>query len=354
MLHNSNTLGFNPANSRLPEIARRSIRAIGNAAAQQLVNAINVNGVPSLLYPRLQAGRKCTCQQVNSSVLTADGTLTEHQINGLVSITTPLSHDDNRVFTYGLPNDPIALLDDPQTATPTFSRFADTACGVCFGTGFVGGFTLYNGFRIVAVPDDFDFDTGYTDQQSMPNLGVIPAQGTATTVITLPRGVQRVIARRVLNSTDDLSASIKLSLSTQDTLASTGKPVEVVITNVTDEDVMFTHLEIAALQTANLMKVDFPKLDKNPRVALYDDIGGQSIIIPPSVSGLPPLSIITENLWGAAWMLTEVNTVEDNSGFQHWYETSGRLIQASETYDALPHYSRVRRKLIVPRAQQLI
>ena len=73
----------------------------------------------------------------------------------------------------------------------------DSTCPICFGTGYIGGFSLYNGFRLVIPCEEF----------TLPADGELLIQNTpfsakttyAAADVVLPKGTVSVDAFRLLN-----------------------------------------------------------------------------------------------------------------------------------------------------------
>lgn len=395
---------FLPKNRRSPERAERTLERVAQVAQQQYVNAIYVNGVPCFIYPRLEAGRACTCRSsTQTPMMDEAGHLTQDAMQTLLlgsdvmmreaGERSPVERPDGKErFNFheletfkldGQPqtSDPLADLVEPYVIGDEDPSESDSArsiiqeqrglsseyggrnsCGVCYGTNYIGGFDLYGGQRIVMDTTHPGVD-GYlyhVDTQKAPNAWVSDGRGAYVDFpLVLPRSVSVAHALRVFDNNkviNDHNYSLEIKPQGGAFVPLSrwvlvdhclGLPAVLRIKSTVD-DFRFTHIEIQLFFLSDPPRVDFPKLDKNPYIAIFDGLTGSQLIIPPTVSNIPYLSIICDGTYGKAWSLTSISEFNDHRQNIHGWEALGRLVQDYETIGLL---TRPAAELLKPAAQ---
>jgi hypothetical protein len=368
-----------PRNRRAVDVATRTLESLAQPAKQQYTNAIAVNGVPSLLYIRLTAGQACSCRALNTvSYLDESGNLSQDVMTSLLTGNDVVirerneknpterrdgherySLDDLEVF-HRETDEPEDLTisdqrDDPPELDVWSNLGLDNAgrvhCNVCFGTGIVGGFNLYGGYRLVLTPmfTRIDFVDSYVDTQAAPNQFVahLPHSNRVTFTTILPRGLyistvqvwdnnSRISSHQYTVMCDSTPLLPGMEARALNSLIQ-GREVRLSVSGKS-EDFRFTHLEIQGsfLRPEDTLRVEFPKLDRNPRLAILDGITGSQIILPPMIPQVRHLSVITDSLYRQTWVITSATEFCDHNRNIHGWETTARLAQAFESYTNLP------------------
>ena len=175
-LHDKNTKAVPHAISKLKTVAP--------IAQERFENALKVNGFPCILYNKLNSGIKCSCSEHNSespiqTLLDEQGNASQDHLQtllndadfgiedygttlnkGIETKTRPSSIKVDSEMLTRKKYQPSHDLDDPlatdiesdiNTAFDSLENsFKSTKrCGVCFGTGFVGGYSPFNSNRII-------------------------------------------------------------------------------------------------------------------------------------------------------------------------------------------------------------
>ena len=196
-----------PRNRGSVKIARSGIDAVLPAAQEQYANAIAVNGHPCLLYRRMSSGIPCTCISnqdldenstptdgpglgeepgnipvpgANNELAIASAELGSHfsvnrygsrdrlETSNVINPRNSLNHTnknfvlDDEFLDKALIGDEDVLLngeggEGAGSDAGLFGGILDISeglignkpCGVCFGTGYVGGYQLANSYRKV-------------------------------------------------------------------------------------------------------------------------------------------------------------------------------------------------------------
>lgn len=137
-----------PNNEKNP--AAQRLQVFVDAANRQYENAINVQALPYALYRKARGkGLECSCYKAAVSV----GEPTQVSTDPSSNLTNTRSIS---VTPYGV--DPLKKLDIPAAPIPDALEAGlidfvndgvfggdTTVCGICFGTGHVGGYSYYSG-----------------------------------------------------------------------------------------------------------------------------------------------------------------------------------------------------------------
>jgi hypothetical protein len=273
-------------------VAEKAIGEIMPEMQQRYYDAFRPQGVQCILYHRLTSGRKCNCQssakQINS-LLGKNGKADVGTINALITGNadfgvTPYNFNQQRVTGKTNETSPQAPVNKYQGVFDILSAdeqiplgdllgerksgfgdngpvdatnidemvadfdassfgFSDVACPICFGTGYVGGFTIFHGHRQVLTVADMQIDpTGHIDLTKSP---FVAEAAYFTVLVKLPRGAIGVDVFRVMNGTSPTGAIIsidgqKLTSTLQVLNFCDGKQHVLTASNLT----AFTHLEM--------------------------------------------------------------------------------------------------------------
>jgi hypothetical protein len=246
------------ANARAADVAEKAINEIMPEMQQRYMSAFRPQGVQCIHYNRLNSGRKCNCQasqkQING-LLGRDGKADIGTINSIITGNTdfgvtPYNFNQGRATDVNAAaTSPYAPLNKFQGVFDVLSAdteipmadllggreagvgdngaveavtidemvadfdagslgFTDVACPICFGTGFVGGFSPFHGHRQVLTVMDLQINpTGSLDLLKAPF--VANASGF-NVIVKLPRGAIGVDIFRVLNGAEPTGAIISI------------------------------------------------------------------------------------------------------------------------------------------------
>lgn len=226
-----------------------------------------------------------------------------------------------------------------------FDASSDVACPICFGTGYVGGFSVYNGFRAA-------LDSQMLDTSSINN-GVIDLDPFVPTItgsritfkpVTLPMGCVRVDALNVYNGSNVLSASIFVdgTLITSEQQLSQycdGRPHVFSVFAVTaagQEEPIITHLEIQYNQSTKDTLFEFPKLSQGSVETLLERTDAFQIMMSPVIPNITGGDIITDSTYGKVMQITTSNWWNDKRRAVLGWDCNVRPCQPQELYSILP------------------
>jgi len=367
--HNTQILA---RNTQTVDAALATLAAITPIAQQQYDNALKINGIPTVVYTRLTSGVRCTCSDSHDASKSApifdeDGNATQDHIQSILTGTkvsikrygTRTSKDpagsDTLIDGAHISFDKHVLttrLDDPVGETVVGDdEFIDEVglgagfagrCGVCFGTGWVGGFTPQHANRQVI--DSTYPTTKYNatlNQDVYPHTMEIFEGGYLEFSLILIKGAHSVECIRLFDNDVEIP-STQWSLTvdggsgwqplTFDTLLNycTGSPVKVRLTFVGT----LTHLEIQ-LALSKLPNVEYPRLNATADRSVLEGIDPVSLNVGPTVPKVSADDVMVDTVYGKLWLVTASNWFNDARLNQHGYDVSARLIQTPEIFNLL-------------------
>lgn len=357
-----------PANQRNADVAELAVSGIAPVMQQRNMAAFRVQGIEACLYNHLTAGRICSCQGKNKKIntrLNEEGKASEGFINQILTGASfgtsqfGVIDDDSEQYIPNVAEYPKYdyQVKSPQQTDPLENTMSlddivgdfdavalgitDSACPVCYGTGFVGGFSLYNGFRLVIPCEDF----------SLPADAELRVQNIPFSVITkfasikarLPKHAVAIDAFRLLNKMqvvdcamfiDGVKANYQSVLSFCD-----GK--EHLITMISNSAFEFTHLEIQLNLSKESVFMEVPRMTKASALTVIDSTDPFQILLSPNIPHADKLDIVTESMWGKALMIQDVSWHNTKERQMLGWECNARVIQQQEIFNFLPRRQRV-------------
>lgn len=360
-----------PANQRNADVAEQAIKGIAPIMQQRNMAAFRVQGIEACLYNHLTAGRICSCQgkhkKINSR-LNKDGKADEGFINQILTGTSfgtsQFGIDDNDLEAY-VPetadypkNDfqvkspqqtnPIALEEETVSLDDIVGDFdavalgiTDSACPLCYGTGFIGGFSLYNGYRKVIPCEDFTLPA---DAELFIQKTPFSAKAKFTSVkVFLPKHAVAIDAFRLLNKMQVIQCMMFIDGKYADykTVLSFCDGKEHLITMMSNNEFEFTHLEIQLNLSKESVFMEVPRMTKASALTVIDSTDPFQILLSPNIPHADKLDIITESMWGKALMIQDVSWHNTKERQMLGWECNARVIQQQEIFNFLPRRQRV-------------
>jgi len=390
-----------PANARAADVAKDTINRILPVQNRKYDAAFQVDGYSGVLYHRLGKGFSCACSSHKkqlTSRLGEDGKADEGTINELLTGGLPFGvraygsrqdvlEIDSSLFATprtdspsvtarssitgshlerwapseltqaGVstviddgegPNGPVAMTSDLQdfaeSVDLSIHSNMDVSCPVCFGTGFVGGFSVFNGWRRSLVPYEPTCTLPPAATLSYDNGPCSVLTDTLTWTVTLPKGCVSVDAFRLFNGEEAVPANFfvdnRLLVSAQD-IAQFCDGVSHEIRVDLGEERVVTHLEIQINQSANSANFAFPKTSRSSNTSLLDSTDEVSVVFSPLVSLVRPLDIVFETTTGRFFRVTSCSEWRDARSYVLGWESSLRVTQPQELFNLLPRRSPV-------------
>ncbi len=402
-IHRSNNRVL-PANARAVDVAKQAIRDIMPVQQRRYHAAFEVQGFEAVVYHRLQSGIPCSCQAHGkqlASHLEEDGKMPLQTMNKLLTgqefgvnqygarvpsrqdiieekrkvgelrrrkskddqffdgldSTAPLSFE----YVIGDLKEPFTQVTKPgqgvngtdtgvdlDSLAEDFETgmldMATTRCGICYGVGFVGGFSVLNAWRMV-------LDSSKTDALG-PIIGTIEANVSPHTFfvtsvewnVVIPRGFVSLDAFTVWNNLDpvndgrvtidDLEFSGDLLRAFSD-----GRRHKIKIEF--DELTSFTHLEIQVNQSTNSALIEFPRLTNTSNTSLNDMTGDVTMNASPLIPRLGTGDVVVESTFGKHFVVGESQWWNDRDRNVLGWDVQARVIQPEEILFGLPRRRRM-------------
>jgi len=342
---------------------------------QRSMAAFRVQGIQGVLYNRLTQGMRCTCNANNSVVntLSPDGKASAGAINRVLT-----GHQNFGVSGYqDSPDDDFAnFAEDPQGNDDDLTKWlgtletvgvdrgganlitadaavgdngqyspdldamlegfdmrfgmSDVSCPICFGASYVGGYSMFRGYRRVLVPTEFNTASTF----DLPKFEL--SAGTHTVTLTLPRGAVAVDAFRVMLQDKVVAASFTLdgiSLTGRSPLHwCDGKAHQLQV--VTQSSM--THMEIQFALSAEPVYFEIPKLTRNADISVLEQQEPFQIVVSPDVPIVQSLDVITESQLGKVLIVQTVNPWNTRNRAMLGHECMVRVAQPQELWRILP------------------
>ena len=388
-----------PSNSRAVDVAKQAIYALTPVQQRKYDNAFQVQGYDSLVYTRLEQGVRCSCMSGQSNLgtlLMEDGKMPVGKIDELLTggmvfkvnrygarqpdredLREPRGQDpktrQDQAYD-GLKNEntiqpPTTIvssdLTDPFTdevvdsategvdghlvrneldeLADTFdinnSNSSDNACAICFGSGFVGGFTVLGSWR-QALSSEWGptvLSPGGTIEVGASPFFFRCLWAEFTTI--LPKGFVALDSLRVWNNAKLVtSGTVLIDGSTADwsTIRTKCDGLPHVVRVQFDVDTDWTHLEIQIGLTTQMSKIDFPKMVNAGDQSKLDATDDVQINASPMIPYLSAKDVIIEHTFGKAFQVGSINPWNDKSRNVLGWDCSCRVIQPNEVLNLLP------------------
>lgn len=352
-----------PANSRAVLVAKQALKQVSQMAQQRALNALEVDGYEGLYYSRLQSGRVCSCShtiQPNRvsalSVLNDQGLASSNHLhslltNGLFEIrnyaqdqdvdgnstksTIPL---DDEIITPELNSDGNVVengsVDVDETALGSLNSF----CGCCYNTGWVGGYNLVGGFRLVldVMHPKVSLSQCYVDIAQHPleteSAGQQIPELIFTTVfpVYLRGKPHRMQAWRNHDPVDaqwyHIVNNVRVPLTLQNlSTVFDGKQHTIVVTGFT----RLSHIEIQAA-SSTYFKFGLPKLTKTADLDRLDTTQPTQLTLGPNVPVVNTWDVIADTINHKLWRLSSASDLRDSQGNLYGWDTDARIVQTYE------------------------
>ena len=249
--------------------------------------------------------------------------------------------------------------DDPSTMLDSdlidISGFNQSKCNICYGTGFVGGYSIPNGYRIsldAQYPNlsltnlDIDKTTSpysfkYQSNNSVKHLSFrnvfLPKTGSKI-ISRLWNNKEEIMYNDGINHPNSyanssvffqrISNSVTYNINDVSVF---GEEYNIIISNQMT-DFIFTHLELQFMDDKSYIDISqFPEEDEP---SLMANLLSVSINCMPD-SNIQKFSIINENKYNRAWQIKSVTPHKNHNDIIVSYECEARRVEPHEIYSNL-------------------
>ena len=221
----------------------------------------------------------------------------------------------------------------------------DTACGICFGRGYIGGFSPVSGWRAVLTSQWSDRQVdGTIEVNKRPHA--FWARSVEFNNVVLPRGFRALDAMRVWNNTkvvDNAKITIDGQLVTYPLLYQVfdGRPHTVAVSFDTEVD--WTHLEIQ-VDLGNEARLEFPRMTKGFDASKLDGTEDVQISLSPIVPHVAVRDLVFESSFGLGFVFTSAQLWNTEKRRVLGWDCQARVIQPNELLNLLPRRNRVQQQ----------
>ena len=378
-----------PKNTHSVGVARNTIEFLAPVAQRMLHNAISGDGRSCLLYIPRTSGVRCTC--INEDPLGVDGKMNPEVMHALLNSNdltvgeydTPKRTDVNKVHLTDNPTKitngfkiadaspafgsngyttkvfNVNQLDDdnfdpddfgidfggddvPKLQNgfiPTTSMSA-TSCPICLGIGWVGGFDLYGGTRLVLSASSASKFNGCKLVDGNPDH-VVMTKGSSLVFsnIMLPAGADRLDDISLWSGRD--KAAFTLRVDGQE------KRVEELQTffDGTTHNLEFSPLFNVNITHATLqygtsdIKIDVSKKNITNNSSLYDQQTEVTLVLPAVTQKELKGAIVYDSTDDKMYRVTSSNAAQTQGGWLQSLDLDARVVQPYELTHLLPKMS---------------
>jgi hypothetical protein len=363
-----------PNNARNSDVAHNLTEHIAPMQQQKMMAAFRVQGIQAILYSKLTQGRICSCASRNNqaSKLSPDGKASSGAINRILGGNENFGVSNYNPYEIDITEDPtnrpssransnqwlgtdhtvgsrtgstriteLSLqpkVGDNQSSPDLEDLFADfdmghfgltdVSCPICFGTTFVGGYTMFRGFRKVLVPQDFD-TLSYLDLETF-----CLSPGTHEADITLPKGACVVDVFRAMNGNLAVPANFYLDNKEIKNVLHFCDGLQHRLKVVTESSI--THLEIQLGLNKEPIYFEVPKRPKSSDLSLLAQEEPFQVIVSPDVPNLQTLDIIAESQLGKILIVQSCSPWNTRNRQMLGWECQVRVAQPQELWNILP------------------
>lgn len=275
------TLATVPSNYGAAPHAIEEIKRTIPMANNRYDEALKVNGIPVMLWRRTLEGVRCTCRDGHNEIIDEDnGNPTEEEsvrndpqpraesniirVRGSralvnqdqerkeIVLGVDIGRDEDYETRTNHPHeddgDNPAFLDDPNIMQHFLQSGTDTTtCGICIGTGYIGGYSLYGGQRLVFASHNLqsneDFSIKNEDNAPLTYIGTEGATLTWTFRVPTYFKASWMAARNNIKAADVQILINGNPLPIQGWSVFKGQTVTLSVVALND-DAEFTHLEV--------------------------------------------------------------------------------------------------------------
>ena len=226
---------------------------------------------------------------------------------------------------------------------PSTVGFTDVACPVCFGSGFVGGYSIYRGWRKVLAASESNLELGPLatfDLHTKPWTIDTGDDAFVKFHVVLPKGAISVDSIRLWDTYKPVPFRLSIdneSVQTpRDFLKRCDGREHVLHVQLLQGKRRFTHFELQVNLAKDVVYFDFPRLSKSSDLSLLERTQPFQIVFPPDLPYIESHDVIVDQTYGKFLVVQDVNTWNDQRRQVLGWECNVRPTQPAELYNSLP------------------
>ena len=315
--------------------------------ARRYAAAISAAGIGSVVYAVKRGGLKCTCLP-SATLLDADGNMPGESVEAIGDIVQGswgknkgAEYDaadldaevdrlelDGSVSPGNVPLDDDFVEESDDSFPDPFAGFGQTRCGVCFGTGYVGGYDIGKGMRMALdAQADVELDGVSIRSSSNPHSFVVEDEGIGRAVFRrgFPSASTAPLSMFRLWNNDIPLASSEYEWNSKEF---SRERDEVVVETASD----FTHVELQFSRGG--VSVDMGQPEERFDAVLTGQYANVSFNVPADVA-INAMGVIRESKYNRAWQVVSVSS-HRSAGKTIFHEAEARLVAQHELFHLLP------------------
>ena len=341
-------------NTHVVEVAKRSLVAASHIIQQQNHNSVQVAGFPIVIYQRMSGGVSCSCSametaaptfstnnaynergEANSRLITAleqqsEFGIADYHNERTPEINLPTLDQQGAGEDYVIQSG--QALEDFAIDEVSLSAFGNSACPICHGSGYKGGYNFMQGSRLVLDHSDiFDGSCVEIDRDVRPyRIKVLPGGGEITFKLSSvsPNVPTAIFLWDGFNRVYPIQGSDVVSLVAPDGSLFTGNGalaqygVYKLDLSGFPEGFTFTHVEVLQLLVKTPVLADFPLLTAGFDPARVNTYSATTVNLSPNLPRLKPKDVIVDLTYGIRWYVTAVTHLANpTTGGQTWQQS---------------------------------
>lgn len=376
---NSQTLA---RNNHLPDVARRTIDAVTPIIQAQNHNALQVSSYPVLIYRKLLGGAPCSCSyahpvHASAPLYDEEGHAASSTMHSIIQQARFGIEEYNPEFPGGPISNQDTVLSGPEETRMliepedefdmltegNLNAYSASACAICFGSGFRGGYSFAQGLRrVFQATDVHTSDLIEIDRSTGPyQLVLLAPEAQVSFRLLVPAPVAGLLPKiTVWNNFNPIEFAPQSLTAVHDdpsigpyevgpigfkaagwvTLTFNASRVMV----ADQAEVRFTHIEVQMPLTMRPVFADMPTLDYAFDASRLTQLSAQTVVLSPNCPQLFPRDVISDMTYGQHWIVTSAKAIHPASGHIWTQEVQVRPLEPHEPESnlALPENGWVR------------
>ena len=382
-----------PRNTYAVGVARETIEFLAPVAQRNLQNAITGDGRHCLLYIPRTGGVRCTCN--NEDPLDLDGKMNPEVMHSLLNsngitvdeYTSPKREDPNKAHltdnptkvtngfkitdaspTYKSANTGyqakvfnLSQLEDDNFDADDFDidldgglngkkpiptlqngfiptvNMATTSCPICLGIGWIGGFELYGGTRLVLSASSASRFNGCKLVDGTPDYVAMTKGSTIVyDKVMLPAGAERLDEISLWSGRDKVAFILRVD-GTEMSVTELEDKFDGGIHSLEFEPLFNVNITHATLQygTADIL-IDVSKKSITNNSSLYDQQTEVTLVLPAITQKELKGAIVYDSTDGKLYRVTSSNSAQTQGGWLQSLDLDARIVQPYELTNLLP------------------
>lgn len=280
----------------------------------------------------------------------SEGSVGQHIVGSFSDIASsdPNNPNATTIIESGAgPNGPVSdsrlvssMIEDGRHNPGAFG-LTDASCPICFGSGYVGGFSVYRGWRQVFLPyADNAILPGGADIDLVSRPALLTADYCEWSGVILPKGGVSVDSVRAYQDSQVIPGSkfyvdgVLLTREWDLLSFCDGRPhllrIEVPL------GFRLSHLEVQVNQSTETANFEFPKTTKSANMGLLERTEPFQVILSPLIPLVKAQDIIVESTSGKVLQVKACTSRNDRNASILGWESDVRPTQPQEIFSLLP------------------